>query len=234
MQSHLADLVARLAVKAHLWLRRKLPGAMVVEVEGRFCVKAPTTNGMFLLVDIEDAEMVLSHCWCAKRYGSQANSTWYAERRIKISEPLYGIKRIIKLHQYLIGFESWVDHRNCDGMDNRRSNLRKCTRSQNQGNSRVSFTSKSGFKGVQWRKPSGNNRRERWVARIGGGKRRVNIGSFQNPIDAARAYNAAAIAKWGEFARINNLPDITISGENERLKHNEHSKSETEQVLNKG
>jgi len=204
MQSRLADLVARLAVKARPGLKRKLPGAMVVEVEGQLCLKVPATRGMFTLVDIEDAEMVLSRCWQAR----PGRNTWYASSDFGTHPDWIKIFLHRKILQCLPGTQ--VDHINGDGLDNRKKNLRLSTQSQNLGNSRLSRASTSGFKGVYWNKGKG-----RWTAEIGRGEhsRHAHLGHFHNIYDAARAYNAAAIAKWGEFARLNTLPETITTGE---------------------
>jgi len=95
-----------------------------------------------------------------------------------------------------------VDHRNRNTLDNRRENLRLATRSQNSCNSRIDKSkATSQFRGVQYWK-----RRGRWVAKIKHKGKETWLGSFDNEIDAARAYDDAAKKYHGEFARLN-LPD---------------------------
>lgn len=94
-----------------------------------------------------------------------------------------------------VGRGQMVDHADGDSLNNQRSNLRLCTPSQNNANRRG--YSKSGFKGVY---RSGRNR---WQAMIGRNGRPWNLGSFTSPEGAARAYDAAAIKEFGEFARLN-------------------------------
>lgn len=101
------------------------------------------------------------------------------------------------LHQFLTGWPM-TDHANGDGLDNRRVNLRPANHSQNAANSRMPKTNTSGFKGVHWRKD-----RKRWTAAIRRDYRRIHLGYFDTPEAAASAYDAAAIAAWGEFARTN-------------------------------
>ena len=84
-------------------------------------------------------------------------------------------------------------------------NLRVATISENQGNSkkRQSIKGKpcsSKYKGVSW-----NNSHNRWVAQIQFKKKKMHIGCFKNEIDAATAYNKAAIAYFGEFAKLNEI-----------------------------
>lgn len=92
-----------------------------------------------------------------------------------------------------------VDHINGNGLDNRRGNLRVCTKSGNQRNQRVQSRAKTSvFKGVsRWKK---NNR---WAAFIKLGGRPTYLGSFKSEVDAALAYDAAARKHFGAFARTN-------------------------------
>lgn len=92
-----------------------------------------------------------------------------------------------------------VDHVNRDGLDNRRVNLRLATHSQNHGNrgpDRRAAGNSSSFKGV-WRK------RKRWCATIHYQGKTRYLGTFDTQEQAALAYDAAALATWGEFARLN-------------------------------
>jgi HNH endonuclease/AP2 domain-containing protein len=96
-----------------------------------------------------------------------------------------------------------VDHINGNGLDNRRANLRVCTRRQNLCNRKRNANSTQPFKGV-----SQNLRRTRWHARIGSTDpnatvKRHTIGWFATAEEAARAYDAAAIRFYGEFACLN-------------------------------
>lgn len=113
------------------------------------------------------------------------------------------------LHRFLIdaprGRE--VDHINGNKLDNRKSNLRLCSTSQNHGNMRKSIVNTSGYKGVIWRR-----RERKWLAQITFHKKVVFLGYFDNPIDAARAYNAAAVKYFGEFAHLNEIPQEESNG----------------------
>lgn len=91
-----------------------------------------------------------------------------------------------------------VDHRDGNGLNNRRSNLRVCNHSQNQCNSRLHRDSRSGYKGVCIR---GN----KICARIKINGVSIFLGYHATREEAARAYNKAAIEYHGEFARLNEL-----------------------------
>lgn len=94
----------------------------------------------------------------------------------------------------------YVDHKDLDGLNNRRSNLRYCTHSQNQANRRG--WGKSGFKGVA-RKGSRDGRR--WEASIKKDGVTHYLGHYLTKEEAALAYNEAAKILHGEFARLNVL-----------------------------
>lgn len=91
-----------------------------------------------------------------------------------------------------------VDHINLDSLMNSRDNLRLSTSSENQANRKVNSNNLSGFKGVCFDK-----RNNRWKATIGKDRKTINLGTFTDPISAAKAYDEAAERFFGEFARTN-------------------------------
>lgn len=91
-----------------------------------------------------------------------------------------------------------IDHKNRNKLDNRRSNLRFCTPSENFCNSGKQKNNTTGFKGV-YRQPNGF-----YVAIQKNGRLR-RIGSYKTLEEAARAYNVAAKELHGKFAFLNDV-----------------------------
>jgi hypothetical protein len=91
-----------------------------------------------------------------------------------------------------------VDHKNCNGLDNRRENLRKATTAENMRNSMKRGHSSSRFKGV-----SLVQRTKEWDVSIRMNYESIRIGRFTSEEEAARAYDEAARRLHGEFARVN-------------------------------
>jgi hypothetical protein len=96
-----------------------------------------------------------------------------------------------------------VDHINGNKLDNRKSNLRTATRSQNNYNKSAQSNSTSGFKGVSWSK-----QKNKWRARIHVDKKEINLGFFEYKVDAVFAYNEAAMKHHQKFANLNTLDEV--------------------------
>ncbi len=158
----------------------------------------PLTKGFSALVDEADYELLSAHSWRAL---VRTNNV-YAVRWERGSEiPPGGVRRMIYMHRGVLGLkpddEAHVDHVNRDGLDNRRANLRTCSRGENLANAPAKG-GRSRFKGLYFRKDTG-----RWVARLGADGRVRFLGSFESEVDAAMAYDQAALEQWGEFALLN-------------------------------
>lgn len=90
-----------------------------------------------------------------------------------------------------------VDHKDGNGLDNQKSNLRLCTHKQNTRNS-ISIKGTSIYKGVFWCKD-----RLKWRAGIKNNYKTINLGYYESEVNAAFAYDKAAIKYFGEYARLN-------------------------------
>ena len=144
------------------------------------------TRGYVATVDDADYEWLTSlGSWSARE---TVDGRVYAQRAVG--------RTTEQMHRVIAG-HALVDHINGDGLDNRRSNLRPATVTQNNRNARRRKDNRSGFKGVT-RQASGL-----WRARITVDGLQIRLGTFDAPEDAARAYDAAAIHHFGEFARLN-------------------------------
>lgn len=111
--------------------------------------------------------------------------------------------RLGRMHRHLLKPPAGVmiDHINGDKLDNRRENLRLCTNSQNQANRKLT-RGVSKFKGVGWQKTAWGGH---WFAKITVNGSVVCLGSHHTDLDAAKAYNEAAVLHFGEFAHLNDL-----------------------------
>jgi hypothetical protein len=96
----------------------------------------------------------------------------------------------------------WVDHIDGDGLNNRKSNLRLCSAIENARNRRPRPNCRSRYKGISWHK-----RQKKWAVRIGKRGKGIHLGSFDDQIEAAVAYDRKAEKLFGEFAYLN-FPDL--------------------------
>ena len=151
-------------------------------------------EGFYTIVDLSDYYLLNNFRWSAKR----DRRNIYAVRFL--NEPLKQAT-IVSLHRIILNSPPnlLVDHKNGHTLDNRRENLRLATRSQNVHNKcKTQSKTSSKFIGVSFEK-----RRGRWDVRIRHEGKQIWIGTFDNEIDAAKAYDAAAKKYHGEFARLN-------------------------------
>lgn len=157
----------------------------------------PLGRGLVALVDDADYDRVMAAGpWCARRSGPRT----YAQHHVRRAGRRAATE---SLHTFLTGWP-YIDHRNGDGLDNQRRNLRPATGTQNNANTRRRTDNTSGFKGVSWR-PDAN----RWHARVQSGRKLRHLGYFDTAEAAARAYDAAARELFGEFARPNFPEEIS-------------------------
>jgi HNH endonuclease len=154
------------------------------------------THGQVTIIDDCDFDKVSKYKWSA--IWSKHTKSYY----VICSYRDNGKAIIICLHRFILNTpkNKHTDHKNHDTLDNRRSNIRVCSRSQNQGNREKKSICSSKYKGVAWSK-----RDKLWIAYIRVDHHRTHLGCFKNEDDAAVAYNQAAIQAWNEFAVVNHL-----------------------------
>jgi hypothetical protein len=154
-------------------------------------IEIPLSRGLVALVDDADADAVRA---VGKWYANPSDRAFYARKNFQVRP---GQWVSVRMHTFLTGWPL-VDHRNGDGLDNRRANLRPTSPAGNGQNKGLRTDNASGYKGVYWHTQS-----RRWRGQIYVDGRSVHLGSFGDPITAASAYDAAALDAWGEFARLN-------------------------------
>lgn len=134
-----------------------------------------------------------SHVQVGDRAGSVYSNGY---RYIQIDGQPYRSGRLAWLYVTGVLPDDYIDHENLNKSDDRFDNLRPATNQLNQANRGLMMTNTSGHKGVRWEASRG-----RWRAAITIDGKAKNLGRFFKLEEAKAAYEAAAVAAWGEFAR---------------------------------
>lgn len=149
----------------------------------------PLSKNLFALIDSEDIERVSKWLWSALvRKGPYSP---YALRRQE--------GRTIYLHRFIMNAPEGldVDHKDGNGLNCKKSNLRLCTHAENQHNySKTSRKTSSQYKGVHLSSRG-------WTSRIKNNGKIIHLGHFKSEREAAIAYDQAALEKFGEFSKFN-------------------------------
>lgn len=147
----------------------------------------PLTKGLFALVDDIDFEWLNQWKWYFDPDGYALRTIWKIDHYERI-----------RMHRLIMntpkGMET--DHINLNRLDNRKCNLRICTRAQNAANRLAQRNSSSGIKGVRKRKDCNT-----WESSIQFNRKSIHIGDFDSEKQATEAYYKKAIELYGEFAR---------------------------------
>lgn len=173
--------------------------------------KIKLTNGMTALVDNDDYCLVNQYKW---RYWKKPNNiTGYAYTSIKINNKW---KNSVQMHRLILGLTNpqiITDHKNDNGLDNRKANLRICSKQENNCNVNKRKNNTSGYKGVYKREYGYNlnkygnkiryKKKNIWECHIRFSGKTIHIGVFSTKIEAAKAYDKKAKELFGEFARLN-------------------------------
>jgi hypothetical protein len=157
------------------------------------------TQGKVALVDDEDFERVSQFKWYASHKPRYANGgSFWAQRGIRVGSK----KTTISLHAFLVGKRKGqlIDHIDGNPLNCTKANLRHTTFAQNTSKRLVARkkNNTSGFCGVYFCSKS-----RKWRARIKSGNKNLHLGRYADKLEAAKAYNEAAIKYHGEFATLN-------------------------------
>ena len=149
------------------------------------------TQGQIATIDSEDYDKVKGYKWHAVKHTYRQNITYYVE-----SWDINKSKHIL-IHRLLLNFPKslHIDHKNRNPLDNCRCNIRIASSRQNNANC-LPRNRKSRYKGVR---PTLDSKLNPYQARIG----QDHLGRFSTEIAAARAYDIAALERYGDFAQTN-------------------------------
>jgi hypothetical protein len=150
------------------------------------------TKGKVAKVDDSDYVWLSSFKWCVGDKG-KTNRQYYVAK--KYNKETKGMEF---MHRFILGAKEgeFVDHKNHDTLDNRRSNLRICTKSENNANSRPKND-------IRYRGISFDKKRQLWQVHLGKSGKQYFIGYFKTDKEAAMAYDIKAQLLHGEFAYLN-------------------------------
>lgn len=167
-----------------------------------FKLKSPKYGEKIVYIDDEDKELVEKYHWNILF----VRGSFYVTSHITVKKHKY---KTIKLHRLVMGVlgtpKIHIDHKDNDGLNNVKDNLRKATIAQNSRNVGATVNSTTGFKGVFLY--TKHRMAGYYAVRIKINDKRVFGGYFKDPIEAAKKYNELAKIHHGEFAFLNPIPN---------------------------
>lgn len=167
------------------------------------------TRDQTTVIDLEDFKTLRNFKWFAQSQNQRGGKERFVAARKEYGGTILMHRQIMQAPDGLD-----VDHINMDPLDNRRANLRVCTRSQNKANAGKHRDNTSGFTGVNW-----NTTAKAWAARLGLNGKKVFLGYFNTPEEAAKAYNAAKVKYFGDFSQATPVDLAKIEGLPPRTPH---------------
>ncbi len=151
----------------------------------------PLTQGYEAVIDAADVPLVSGVNWYALNKGNAV----YAGRKQRLGGPK---QDTVYMHRVIVnapsGFD--VDHKDSNGLNNRRCNLRVAAHCENARNLKKSRRNTSGYKGVSWKRNV-----KKWQAQIKVDGRVIALGYFLHPEDAHAVYKVASVLYHGQFGR---------------------------------
>lgn len=154
-----------------------------------------------ILYDDEDEVLVSQYEW--KVHRRPQTNTLYAQCYYKVEEA----DTTLMFHRLVMGIyekNTLVDHKDHNGLNNQKENLRCCSNKENIRNQGIREKGSSKFKGVYYHK---RLHKKPWEASIRVDKKLIHLGKFETEEEAALAYNKAALQYFGDFAFLNTLPE---------------------------
>ena len=150
------------------------------DLSGKFGIGYTSKSDEFYF-DLEDYDKIKDYCWLLTSDGYVVSA------------------KGVLFHNIVMGDKS-IDHKNHKKYDNRKSNLRKVSASQNQMNASKRSDNTSGITGVSWSKT-----KEKWIAYIIMNGIYEYLGSFCNKEDAIKARKRAEEKRFGEYSYDNSM-----------------------------
>jgi hypothetical protein len=159
------------------------------------------TQGQIAIVDDDKYEYLNQWRWHAQKHGR----TYYAVRTQSYYVNDIYTRICIQMHHEVFGRKTYLDHIDGNGYNNQLNNLREAIQLENNRNMRKQENCTSKYKGVSWHK-----RDSKWSCRIAAGDllpngyhKRIWLGYFKNEVEAAKAYDVAAVKYFGSFCKLN-------------------------------
>jgi hypothetical protein len=152
------------------------------------------THGNIALVDDTDYDYLMQWKWHTRFHKTKilyAGRTAWKDGKFSP----------ILMHRIIMNVDDskiQIDHKDHDGLNNQKYNLRICTRQQNLQNTSSRLNASSKYLGVSFDKKT-----SKWAAKICNNEKHLRLGSFFLEEDAARAYDAKAKELHGDFANLN-------------------------------
>lgn len=160
---------------------------------------SPKHGNKIILVDDEDYHLLSRLKWCIVK----DNNTFYAQFTIGFgTKNGKRLRKQLLMHRLILGVTSskgeLVDHKDRNGLNNQKANIRICTQSQNTHNASKRKNSTSKYQGVCW-----SAQRRKWMAFLQYNGQTNNIGFYVSEIEAAKARDLKSTEFYGSFATLN-------------------------------
>ena len=152
----------------------------------------PLSQGKYALIDDSDYKLVSKYKWHTHKTKRKHRVVYYARSNNK---PMIYMHRLIL---NLLSNKLEGDHRDGNGLNNQRYNIRLATKSQNLASPLLVRPHTSKYRGVSW-----NRKNKKWTAQIGGKYSYKYLGYFHDEKKAAKAYDKEAIILYKDFSKLN-------------------------------